>query len=143
MRADGAPSETISVRIGVRGRPDGLTLFFVDPYLLLLRASEWRNGICRSTLLSVTTSQLDNGTPMPAFQFVKALGVHMSNTISTCVQCTNAANKARQLISMIWRSSQDLSQLVFITIIWGTSTSTSRVQYTGVSVKPNWSESKD
>ncbi len=51
-----------------------------------------------------------SGTPIPVSTIVKDLGVQTDNMFSPSAQCTEAANKARRLIFMIGRSSQDLSK---------------------------------
>ncbi len=55
-----------------------------------------------------------SGTPIPVSTLVKDLGVQTDNMFSPSAQCTEAANKARQLILMIRRSFQDPSKSAFI-----------------------------
>ncbi len=55
-----------------------------------------------------------SGTPIPVSTLVKDLGVQTDNMFSPSAQCTEAANKARQLIFMIRRSFQDLSKSALI-----------------------------
>ncbi len=52
--------------------------------------------------------------PIPVSKLVKDLGVQAGHEFSPSVQCTGAANKARQLLFMTRRSFQDLSKSAFI-----------------------------
>ncbi len=51
-----------------------------------------------------------SGTPIPVSTLVKDLGVQADNMFSPSPQCTEAANKARQLIFMIRHFFQGLSK---------------------------------
>ncbi len=53
-----------------------------------------------------------SGTTIPVSKLVKDLGVQADNMFSPSAQCTEAANKARQLIFKIRRSFHDLSKLL-------------------------------
>ncbi len=54
-----------------------------------------------------------SGTPIRVSKLVKDLGVQ-TDVSSPTGQCTEAANKARQLIFILWRSFQVLSKSAFI-----------------------------
>ncbi len=53
-------------------------------------------------------------TPTPVSKLAKDLGVQADNVLSSSVQCTEAANKARRLIFMIRHSFQEHSKLTSI-----------------------------